>query len=388
MKKLAIVTTHPIQYYAPFFQILAQQVSIKVFYSLGVSLQNKIDPGFGKVIEWDIPLLTGYEYCFAENKSKTPATNRFWGINNLDIIKVIDEYNPQAILVFGWSNFSHLKLMVCYKGKIPVWFRGDSTLLDNSGSGFSVIRNLCRKAALSIIYRFIDKAFYVGTNNRKYFEWAGVLKQKLVHAPHAIDNERFLENRTLEVIEFRKKLNIPQDALLFLFAAKFEKKKDPMLLLRAFEKADTNGYLLIAGNGALENQIRSFVVFMTKRDRVRIVDFQNQLNMPVLYQAADVYCLPSAGPGETWGLAVNEAMISGCAICVSDKVGCAEDLVINGLNGYIIKAGCTEDWAQVLSVYTDRELAKKQGEKGREIARSFNYKIFVQRIVEQLELIN
>jgi len=49
--------------------------------------------------------------------------------------------------------------------------------------------------------------------------------------------------------------------------------------------------------------------------------------MPIWYRVADVFCLPSRGPGETWGLAVNEALACGCSVIVSDRVGCAEDLV-------------------------------------------------------------
>ena len=55
MKKLAIITTHPIQYYAPLFQLLhqRQKISIKVFYTWGETISGKYDPGFKKKIEWD-----------------------------------------------------------------------------------------------------------------------------------------------------------------------------------------------------------------------------------------------------------------------------------------------------------------------------------------------
>ena len=49
--------------------------------------------------------------------------------------------------------------------------------------------------------------------------------------------------------------------------------------------------------------------------------------MPIWYRVANVFCLPSRGPGETWGLAVNEALACGCHVIVSDRVGCAEDVV-------------------------------------------------------------
>lgn len=65
MKRLAIITTHPIQYNAPLFKLLTQRnnITIKVFYTWGKSvLENKYDPGFKKNIEWDIPLLDGYGF--------------------------------------------------------------------------------------------------------------------------------------------------------------------------------------------------------------------------------------------------------------------------------------------------------------------------------------
>jgi glycosyltransferase involved in cell wall biosynthesis len=61
--------------------------------------------------------------------------------------------------------------------------------------------------------------------------------------------------------------------------------------------------------------------------------------MPVVYRLANVFVLPSTGPGETWGLAVNEAMACSRAVIVSDKCGCAQDLVHGGVNGYVFKSG-------------------------------------------------
>ena len=58
MKRLAIITTHPIQYNAPLFNILAESkiVDLKVFYTWGSGgMNNKFDTEFGKKIDWDIP---------------------------------------------------------------------------------------------------------------------------------------------------------------------------------------------------------------------------------------------------------------------------------------------------------------------------------------------
>ena len=111
-KRLAIVTTHPIQYYAPLFKMLHKRglINIKVFYTWSQSQQGaKYDPGFGKSIEWDIPLLEGYDYTFVNNISSKPGTHHFSGIINPSLNAEIEQWNPNAILIIGWSFKSHLR---------------------------------------------------------------------------------------------------------------------------------------------------------------------------------------------------------------------------------------------------------------------------------------
>ena len=75
--RLAIINTHPIQYYAPVFKLLHQQpnISVKVFYTYGENSANKYDPGFNRNINWDIPLLDGYPYEYIKNSAKDAGTH-------------------------------------------------------------------------------------------------------------------------------------------------------------------------------------------------------------------------------------------------------------------------------------------------------------------------
>jgi glycosyltransferase involved in cell wall biosynthesis len=344
---LAIITTHPIQYYAPVFKLIAERCNLKVFYTWGEEgAKPKYDPGFGKAIEWDLPLLAGYNYEFLKNISKQPGSNHFKGIINPDIIKKVNGFKPDAILLIGWSYSSHLKVMRHFKGSIPVWFRGDSTLLDSASKWKQVLRQI----ALKWIYSYIDRAFYVGSANKAYFKKCGLKESQLVFAPHAIDNERFSENRQIEALDFRKYLNIQEADILVLFAGKLEIKKDPKILLKAFaELGRENIHLLFVGNGVLEDELKSKCEELTNPALVHFLPFQNQQTMPVIYQSCDLFCLPSKGPGETWGLAVNEAMACSKAVLVSDKVGCAVDLVKEGYNGAIFKAGSLASLTQHLT---------------------------------------
>lgn len=321
--RLAIITTHPIQYYAPVFRLLHEEqgLEIKVFYTWGKKVLEKFDPGFGKTIEWDIPLLDGYPYQWVENTSADPGSHHFKGIITPQLIDDINTYGAGAVLVYGWAYAGHLKAIRHFKNKIPVFFRGDSTLLDTVNG----IKPFLRSLALKWIYRHIDHAFYVGSNNKAYFLKYGLKEEQLSFAPHAIDNERFTLPKKEEASLIRQNLGIGQDTILILFAGKFEPKKSPQLLLETFLALDLpDAHLLFVGNGSLEELLKTAG---SEKKNVHFMGFQNQSAMPAVYQACDLFCLPSEGPGETWGLAVNEAMAAGKAVLVSDTCGCAKDLV-------------------------------------------------------------
>jgi len=331
--RLAIITTHPIQYYAPVFKLLAGNIDVKVFYTWGDEAQEKFDPGFGKTISWDIPLLDGYSYEWVKNTAPDPGSHHFKGIVNPGLISQIKSWQADAVLIYGWAYDSHLKAMRHFKNKIPVYFRGDSTLLDAKPGA----KQLLRTIFLRWVYGHVDHAFYVGSNNSAYFKKYGLKDKQLTFAPHAIDNDRFAAEKGEEASKIKADLGIKPADILILFAGKFEEKKSPDLLLDAFLTLNMpNTHLLFVGNGILEIGLKTTA---GKNSNVQFINFQNQLAMPAIYQACNLFCLPSQGPGETWGLAVNEAMAAGKPVLVSNKCGCAADLVNPGITGEIFEAG-------------------------------------------------
>ena len=334
MIKLAIITTHPVQYNAPLFRLLTERkkINIKVFYTWSQTESGvKFDPGFGKTIEWDIPLLDGYEYSFVENISEKPGSHHYKGINNPTLIKEIQEWNADSLLVYGWNFKSNLKAIRFFKKKIPVLFRGDSTLLDEEPG----LKKIIRRTVLKYIYSFVDIAMYAGVANKAYFIAHGFREKQLVFMPHAIDNKRFAANEEnlLAGKTLKQKLHIPDNALVFLFAGKLDENKNAVLLIDAFNDCnDEESYLLIVGNGSKEENLKNR---HKGNKNIGFLDFQNQQQMPALYAAADVFVLPSNS--ETWGLAVNEAMAAGKAIILSDACGASYDLVKNMENGFAFK---------------------------------------------------
>lgn len=284
------------------------------------------DHGFKKLVAWDIPMTDGYEYELVPNTSNDPGTHHFFGLKNPALVELVMAWKPDAVHVTGWAWFSHLwAIWEFYRREIPTLFRGDSHLLDNTQFGF---RWWAKRMVLKHVFSWPTAFLYVGRANRAYYEAFGVKNDRLFKCPHSIDVDRFagapevFEN---EAERWRLELGISPDKIVLLFAGKFEHKKRPLELIRAIQGfPDPRLVLVLVGNGELDVAVNACAI--KDPERLRVLPFQNQSRMPVVYRMGDLFTLPSAY-GETWGLAVNEAMACGRAVLVSDRVGCAEDLV-------------------------------------------------------------
>jgi glycosyltransferase involved in cell wall biosynthesis len=360
------------------------------------------DPGFAKERSWDIDLLTGYDYVFVKNMSKDPGSHHYRGIVNPDLIQQVASYNPDAIIIYGWKFDSHWKLMRHFIGKIPIYFRGDSTLLDEpAGVNF---KKLGRQILLKWVYKNVDFALSPGLASDAYFKWVGLKSKQIIRVPHAVDNQRFNGefgggNNDLEkrAAEWKTALGIPESKTVFLFAGKFEPKKDPLLLINAFKKLlqeYTDIHLIMVGDGILKSEIENALHNIpyqptTNNGRpttkipkpITILPFQNQSLMPIIYRLADVFVLPSKGPGETWGLAINEAMACGRAVLVSNKCVAEADLVEDGVNGLVFKAGDEQDLLAKIETMLKVDL-KKWGMASRKKISNFTYHSFLEALLK------
>lgn len=382
VKKLAILTTHPVQYYAPIFKLLhaRNKIDIKVFYTLGRQDYAKFDPGFSREISWDIPLLEGYPFEWVENTARHSGTRHFKGIITPGLVERITAWQADAILIQGWAYQGHLSAMRYFKNKTPLYFRGDSTLL-NQPKG---LKKILRSIFLKWVYHHISHAFYVGKNNKAYFLKYGLNETQLSFAPHAIDNARFEKDRSDEARMLRSSLHIKPDDTAILFAGKFEPVKDLTTLLSAFQNLDEESvHLVLAGGGIDELKLKEQAKGIRLANNVHFMDFQNQSFMPVLYQACDLFCLPSKS--ETWGLSINEAMACGKAVLASDKVGCSTDLIEPGGNGMTFKQGDVNNLTKALTQLTiSKEILFKFGQRSREIIENWTFENIAAEIENQL----
>jgi glycosyltransferase involved in cell wall biosynthesis len=327
-KRLALVVSHPIQYSVPLYQRLARRddVRIKVFFTWHAGAEPVEDRGFGRQVAWDIPLTEGYEFEMIRNISADPGTHRFLGLRNPSLMDRIMQWRPDVVHVTGWAWLSHLLVMhELRKHGIPILFRGDSHLLDARVSG---PRWWLKRAVLRRVFSWPVGFLVVGAANRFYFESFGVEPARLFPCPHSIDVARFAEPAEAleqQAAHLRQELGISAAQKVLLYAGKFERRKRPVDLMRVVQQlADPKLVLVLVGGGELQDEIDAIAA--ADPGRFRVLAFQNQSRMMVVYRLGDLFVLPSAN-GESWGLAVNEALACGRPVLVSDRVGCAADVI-------------------------------------------------------------
>ena len=323
--RLAICTSHPIQYYAPLFAELARRVKVEVFFAHRATPQDQAGAGFGQPFAWDTDLTAGYAHHFLTNVAKRPGLDHFGGCDTPDIGRKLIDGRFDALLVFGWQFKSALQALFAAKRQgLPVIVRGDSHL----ETPRSMLKRLAKEAAYPPFLRLYDAACYVGQPSRRYYLHYRYPAAKLFHSPHCIDTAFFAQRSTPEARgRLRAMLCVAPDTKLVLFAGKllpFKRPLDVVTATAALRAQGMNAAVLVAGSGELDAALRLHAEAL--QTPLHSLGFQNQTQMPAAYAASDVLMLPSDGR-ETWGLVCNEALAAGRPLLVSSAVGCAEDLV-------------------------------------------------------------
>jgi hypothetical protein len=117
--KLSYFLSHPIQYFSPLLKEMDDEFDMQVYYYSDISVRGGMDKGFGKKVQWDIPLLDGYNYQFIKNYSKSNSiSNRFFDAINPGVIKHLWKDESKIVVVNGWDYFSTILVIILF-GFVP-----------------------------------------------------------------------------------------------------------------------------------------------------------------------------------------------------------------------------------------------------------------------------
>ena len=332
-RRLGVLLTHPVQYYAPLFRRLAEspRCDLAVYFAHRPSPADQ-GKGFGVAFEWDTDLLSGYESRFLENRAANPTASTFAGCDTPEISEIIARERFDAFLVMGWHAKSYWQAMrACWATRTPVLARGDSQFGANGPTLRAWLRLLTHR---QFIPRFAA-CLAVGIRSEEYFRFYGA--RRVVRSPHFIDNDHFsLGAAATDVEAVRRGWGVSPGAMVAAFVGKLMPGKRPMDLINAAAASGRGDiHLVFVGDGVLraecEAAARQLGVAAT------FTGFCNQSALPSIYAAIDTLVLPSES--ETWGLVVNEAMACGKPVVVSTAVGCTPDLVLEGRTGHAFRVG-------------------------------------------------
>jgi len=323
---IVIFDTHPVQYRGPLFKRISALCpgGLIVAYGSVCSLRGYFDSEFGKTIAWDVDLMQGYHWIDLSCGTKSRSLCR----QSIDIVQLIINRRPDAALFVHFNSLGQrAAYLVCLLLGVPIWLRTET---QDQAFDRGPLKAWVRRSIWTIIYRTVARAFYIGELNRKHLLSHGIAAATLSASRYCVAdgvrrlplNEKIgLRNR------MRAELGLKEEDLVIGFCGKLIAKKNPLLLLEAFElvrtKCESSCRLVFIGSGELEEHLRHRSEAISAE--VKFVGFVNQEALPMHYLAFDVFVLPSKREGETWGLVVNEALQAGCAVAVSSAVGCAED---------------------------------------------------------------
>ncbi|ROT99091.1 glycosyltransferase family 4 protein [Histidinibacterium lentulum] len=357
--RVAFVNTHPIQYFAPLYAYMTRSCGIETtgLYLSDFSLKGGRDPGFGRAVTWDVDLLDGYEARFmGGDKASKRRIGGFFSMVAPQLWGEIRRGRFDAVIIHGHNLAAHhVAWAACVASGTPAFARGDT----NPRIGRRGWKAALRRPLMRQHYRGMAGVMAVGTANAAYYRSMGVPESRIFLTPYAVDNDRFAaaaEVGRARRTETRAALGMDPDLPAILFAAKFIARKRPDDLLAAFARLRVQGVaaqLVMVGTGERETALKARVV-AEAIPNVVFAGFVNQTDLPAVYAASDLFVLPSVN--EPWGLSVNEAMCAGLPVVASAGIGCADDLVQDGVNGATFTAGDVAGLADALRpILTDAE---------------------------------
>jgi glycosyltransferase involved in cell wall biosynthesis len=209
----------------------------------------------------------------------------------------------------------------------------------------------------------------------------GVPDSKVAVIPSGVDSRRFdphISDIRRRAAELRNKLSISQDEVVIGFVGRLVPAKGLLYLLSAVKQLLNefpNIVLLIVGDGPQKTELQS----VAKSLGLKTVFPGYQSNTPPYYALMDVFVLPSFFEGLPG--VVLEAMAMEKPV-VATNVGGTSDLILDGENGFLVRARAHEQIVTALKeLVGDKDLRLKMGRTGRQLVlRNFLWEDIVDKV--------
>ncbi|TIN26416.1 glycosyltransferase family 4 protein [Mesorhizobium sp.] len=270
----------------------------------------------------------------------------------------VGRWRPDAIALPGWSSPAALAgAHWAARCRIPAIVMSESNANDFS-----------RHPALEFVKRRLVTQFQAGlcggTEARSYLAKLGMLQERISIGYDVIDNDYFANGALVVRASGGAPgcVNSSWRGRFFLASARFIEKKNLPRLVEAFARyrsAVGPGAwpLVLLGDGQMRAELERLRAQLGLGTSLLMPGFIQYGDLPLYYGSAGAFI--HASTTEQWGLVVNEAMASGLPVIVSERCGCAADLVEDGCNGHTFDPrdtyALTRLMLQIASDSCDRE---------------------------------
>jgi glycosyltransferase involved in cell wall biosynthesis len=291
---------------------------------------------------------TSAEYAWDNEAKKVgfPAETLFTGNEAQEVsvltfyrrmAAVLDGFAPEAVFIPGWSGRAAFAALVwCLRNRVPAITMSESTEIDDRRAGW-------KEWIKSRIVQLHAAGLAGGTLHRAYLEKLGLPAAQVALGYDIVDNDYFATKAAearATAADTRARHQLPDR--YFLASARFIEKKNLPRLLEAYAQYRRKWIarggvaqpwsLVVLGDGALRGELEAKRTELGLVEHVVLPGFKQIGDLPSFYALAGAFI--HASTTEQWGLVVNEAMAAGLPLIVSNRCGCAADLVAAGKNGF------------------------------------------------------
>ena len=257
----------------------------------------------------------------------------------------LNELNPDCVLVPGYYTAPGLSAALWAK-----WHRKKSVLMTESTQGDhqrSWSKELFKGALLRSLF---DWAIAGGHPHARYLQALGFPAERIGRYYDVVGND-FFYTECLALRRARVAAEFGLPSRYFLYVGRLAPEKNVDGLLEAYcdyRQGGGSWPLVIVGDGPLALTLRARAEACPFAAEIVFAGHKGHRELPPYYAFASCFILPSTR--EPWGLVVNEAMASGLPVIVSERCGCAEDLVVPGKNGFVFNPAVNGELSGCLSL--------------------------------------
>jgi 1,2-diacylglycerol 3-alpha-glucosyltransferase len=256
--------------------------------------------------------------------SKQSAEEQSWIMLSWRLLSTLNNLQPKVVILCGYG----LKGMLV--GLLWSLFSQKPTILLSDSKVDDSPRNFVKELIKGFIIQKYNAALVAGQLHKKYLCDLGMPGNTIFVGYDVVENNRFCPGNI-------KKLPTLISRPYFLAVNRFVAKKNLQRLIQAYadyrKRISAKPWdLVLCGDGELCPQVRQEVSNLSLESSVHMPGFLQLEELLPYY--AHAQCFVHASLQEQWGLVVNEAMAAGLPILVSNRCGCFDDLVLEGVNGF------------------------------------------------------